>query len=1577
MTKKIQLFVYVIFLTIFLSGHVFAYCTPPLDTGHAQTNTKDPEQPDPPDPPDDDPCKDKNKPASKSKGSPVYVASGDLILTFVDMTIPAPGLSLDIVRSYNSQEQYNGPFGYGWVAEHTVQLVEYTDGLRNYVLIRLADGKRAEFIENADGSYTGLDVLSYDKLVKNDDGTFTLNANCAFCARSSKPEMKFNAHGFLEYMADTKGNKVSFEYDEKGALTRVSTNSGQSMTYTYGANQKVSQIALPNGKSYTYHYDNDNLVSVVDMAGHATVFVYDSNHKLVSIVDADGRTRFLASYDNLGRVTTYSEGQESYTYTYFPDQNKTEKTNSQNQKYTYYYNDDDLITKVENPDGSSQEFTFDKDNNPIAYTDGRGKTWSYTYDDNGNLLTKTDPLGNVWTWTYNDQNKKTSETDPLNATLTYTYDLEGNLLSRTDKEGNTWTYAYNVDGQKLTATDPRNNTTKYGYDTKGNLISITDPLGNVTRYAYDDLGRKVSETNARGFTTYYTYNAAGQLAVVKDALGHDTTMRYDDSGMLVERIDALGNSQKYEYDGYGRLVKTTDSQDHSVQMTYNGEGQKLTRTDALGNVVRWTYDDMGRLSKEYDALGNATTYAYDRNGNQDYKLDANNRKTDFTYNDINQLTELTNPLNQKYTYEYDALGRMLKSVDPLGYVTTKEYDKNGRLVKQVDASGNATTYIYDGVGNMVSKTDQAGNVAAYEYDANNRLVKILQPTGETNSFTYDAVGNRVSETFSNGEKVTFVYDALNRKIEVKDTAGTFVTFEYDALGRKIKKSDGAGNTTSFAYNSVGKQVSMTDPGGGVQRFEYDANGRVTKITDATEAIVTYTYDAAGRILASTDHSGTTSTTYDAVGNRLSITDPKGNFHGYEYDALNRVSKEILPDGTFKQFTYDAIGRKTEELLVSGEKILFEYDVMGRLTKQILPDGNATSYTYDSTGKMLTASNQEGTITRIYDELGRLLQDSQPFGTVTYAYAVTNGTRTITYPSGETVVETYDIRDRLQSIAAGGQTLVDYSYDNATDSIVGTSFANGIRTVYGYDQNGKIIDITHSIGESVLMHHTLERDGIGQITQRTDVLDNGQDRGYAYDPIQRLTEVRNGPEGTTDITKYTLDPVSNRIGVSSSDGIVNATVNNLNQYTVYGGTSLDYDANGNIVDDGTNFYQFNTLGQLIAVRNSGTNATVATYGYDALGRRVTKTVGGTVEQYVYSGASKIVEEYVKGQDVPARINYFSPNTDHMFATRTGGQIYYYLADSRGSVALLTSGAGDVVERYRYDEYGQTTIMDASFLTRNTSAYGNEIMFTGQRLDAETGLYFMTARYYSPILGRFISRDPSGFVDTLNLYEYARSNPINFVDPLGLEAQCQEITTVSWDAAQKIKWLKDRVVIFKGVKWNISGGISFKTEQCKDRCCQHKTGTFVDLSWKQFTLEGKVSASFSNVVPGWGLQVGDNQFGLIGFVELSLAAEGKLSSYITQDCSLATYGQACVGLGGTIGLRLGVDAGDIKGSFGVKAYLEGGLSPGGKLCYTTHGWSGQLCIGGSIKAVGEVRIIWISAGTSYDIWADKVCVGNENL
>jgi len=97
---------------------------------------------------------------------------------------------------------------------------------------------------------------------------------------------------------------------------------------------------------------------------------------------------------------------------------------------------------------------------------------------------------------------------------------------------------------------------------------------------------------------------------------------------------------------------------------------------------------------------------------------------------------------------------------------------------------------------------------------------------------------------------------------------------------------------------------------------------------------------------------------------------------------------------------------------------------------------------------------------------------------------------------------------------------------------------------------------------------------------------------------------------------------------------------------------------------------------------------------------------------------------------------------------------------------------VVERYEYDPYGRTYIESGdSTVRRAVSKYGNPFAWTGQRYDAGVKLYGFFARAYSPELGRWLQRDPLGFVDGVNLYEYVSSSPLNWIDPLGLQESPQ--------------------------------------------------------------------------------------------------------------------------------------------------------------------------------------------------------------
>ena len=144
----------------------------------------------------------------------------------------------------------------------------------------------------------------------------------------------------------------------------------------------------------------------------------------------------------------------------------------------------------------------------------------------------------------------------------------------------------------------------------------------------------------------------------------------------------------------------------------------------------------------------------------------------------------------------------------------------------------------------------------------------------------------------------------------------------------------------------------------------------------------------------------------------------------------------------------------------------------------------------------------------------------------------------------------------------------------------------------------------------------------------------------------------------------------------------------------------------------------------------------------------------IEEYASGSLTKsyILGEYI---DQPIAL-ILSPD-----AKRLTPEVYYYHANAQQSIMALTDKSGSIAESYSYDAYGTRSVTFSSS-QEPLQDYG----YTGRRIDKETGLMYFRARYYSPELGRFISRDPLAFVDGMNLYAgyFAMWGDI---DPFGLE------------------------------------------------------------------------------------------------------------------------------------------------------------------------------------------------------------------
>ena len=190
-------------------------------------------------------------------------------------------------------------------------------------------------------------------------------------------------------------------------------------------------------------------------------------------------------------------------------------------------------------------------------------------------------------------------------------------------------------------------------------------------------------------------------------------------------------------------------------------------------------------------------------------------------------------------------------------------------------------------------------------------------------------------------------------------------------------------------------------------------------------------------------------------------------------------------------------------------------------------------------------------------------------------------------------------------------------------------------------------------------------------------------------------------------------------------------------------AVSYDVNGNMLDSGVSTYAWNVRDQLATV----TGPVNASFQYDPFGRRSRRSEGSLVTTWLYDGLNFVQETEGVGNVTAVSITV---GVDELLAKLTGTTTVVRLADQVGSTVAETDGSQNTVNTTSYEPYGLTTQIG--------TASTNRQQVTGREQD-ETGLYYFRARYYDPKMGRFISEDPAGVADGLNLYAYASGNPVN--------------------------------------------------------------------------------------------------------------------------------------------------------------------------------------------------------------------------
>lgn len=860
----------------------------------------------------------------------------------------------------------------------------------------------------------------------------------------------------------------------------------------------------------------------------------------------------------------------------------------------------------------------------------------------------------------------------------------------------------------------------------GSIANWTFPygmsIGFAYNYAYNGTNYLSSVTNTLGRSLSLSYTGA-HVSNVADETGRSVSFGYDANNNLTSSVDPLQFTTSYAYDGNGRLT----------QVFYPGRPSTPFLTNA--------YDAIGRVNKQADAYGNISTFYLA--GSRTEFIDALGNRHVTYQTPRGRITKDASVLS-------NSVGNVFSDTpqqNGLLNVTTNTYDGFDRLVLTTAPEGGKTAYVYDPSGNVLSTTATpkpgsplSPQVTSYLYDTKfGKPIRVTDPRGLVTSMGYDTTTGNLASSISDAgsaphfnARQSFTYSGIGQLLTSTDPLGIVTQYTYDNLGNQISvlRDAGAGRLnqlSSFTYNARGDVVTATDPRGNVTTSTYDNARQPLSTTVPNGVVSTNTYDPNGQVIRVQQSKAgtilrTTSATYTLSGKTATSTDANGGTTSFAYDQLDRVSTVTGAIGRKTAYGYDALGR---QISVSNAGI----QGAPLLQQAYTPDGLVAS---------LTDANNH-TTTFAYDGLDRPSATTYPLGgPESRTYDADNNVLTRTTRAGQTITFTYDTLNRLASK---------------------TPPAPAPAVTYRYDLAGRLVGVSDN---SAAIAAALPP--LGSFAQYIT--------SYSYDTMNRPTTVSWTPAPAQAATTpssvtfgHSYNKANQRIGQTVTDNAwlnypaatastTSYTANALNQYTVVGAVTPSYDGDGNLTSDGTFTIGYDVENRLTSASGAGN---VATYTFDAQGRRRTKTVNGTTTVFVtdadhrevleYDGSSGAVQRwYAYGLGPNAVLNQMNVAA----ATR---------------VTLVPDILGSIVGSLDSDA---TSPSKVGYLPYGKSASAGPFGFTGQRIDTEIGgLYYYRARHYAPALGRFTQVDPAGYGDGPLLYAYVGNDPLNLVDPFGLE------------------------------------------------------------------------------------------------------------------------------------------------------------------------------------------------------------------
>lgn len=605
--------------------------------------------------------------------------------------------------------------------------------------------------------------------------------------------------------------------------------------------------------------------------------------------------------------------------------------------------------------------------------------------------------------------------------LTRRYNIFGQL-----SEERTYDWSWDLSSDPLIRLpSPLITIKKYSFDIWGNHSVTNDDryYNRIDMEEHDPVARTIIQyTSEVPGKLHIQKNNFGQPDSIKivypntETVYSSHTYHYDGFGRLVSEIDAEGHVTQIAYDVFDRIVKKTLPDGTELEPTYaNFSHEELISSlnvngTQLGALV---YDGLGRVISD-TVGGRKSEYLYGAQGNkpiQSVTPSHNKQNIDYLYDLGGVMSKFTTETNQQNFHYHTKTGALLSASDSVSQ-SNYSYFPSGILqresLSQADKPISSGDYLYTMSGLIQRHKDSFGHEHIYGYDNAGKLVTVQQGL-QSATLTYDSIGRLVTTTIKDSESfsqlVTRIeYDDFDREIKrtlISNFSMQIITLDYtknNQIRQRITTIDGVvmkkehyqydKNQRLNQYQCEGEQPPVDHRGRVLtqQIYHYDQWGNIKQLDniyqDGKETINYYfsaldptqlicisngkhqiklNYDANGNLIR--DEKGQT-LIYDQNNRLVEVKDRQGNLVcSYQYDALNKLTTQILANGTVNR-QYYASGKVTNVQL-GDETITWLSSDKQRLGHQSTTKGQSAYYQYvNDHSNTIVASQHEGELTSL-------------------------------------------------------------------------------------------------------------------------------------------------------------------------------------------------------------------------------------------------------------------------------------------------------------------------------------------------------------------------------------------------------------------------------------------------------------------------------------------------------------------------------------------------------------------------------------------------------------------------------------